>query len=468
MTVPTLRLPILRLRLPMACMVLSAICLGAWAQVPGPARGGLPGELVRSVTTAVDADAARLVDVYKDLHRHPELGFMEERTAAIVAKELRALGYEVKTGIGKTGVVGILRNGAGPTVMYRADMDAVAVEEATGLPYASKARVKLADGSETPVSHMCGHDAHTTWMLSVARTMATHKAHWSGTLVVVAQPAEEPIEGAVAMVKDGLYEKHGVPKPQHLIALHTAPLPTGAVVSSLGLLQAGTEQLDVTFHGVGGHGSSPQFTKDPILMGAHAVMSFQAIISRALDPRDMGVITVGAFNAGIINNVIPQDATLKLNFRFFKESVREQMFKGVQSISNGIARTYGMPEDRMPTIVRKGFSTPLVNDDAQTRRLNMALTQSGVVKASNLVEQFPPVTGSEDMHMLAQGLEGAAVTYVVIGSAAPRLVTEARAKGREFPFSNHQPEYQVDLDAIPYGAKVGAIMALELLARGAR
>ena len=215
---------VLSARLIAAAFMGSVVCAQASAQ-----SDSLPAALIKKVSAAVDSDRARLEEVFKDIHRNPELGFMEERTAGIVAKELKALGYEVKTGIGKTGVVGILRNGPGPIVMFRGDMDANSVEESTGLPYASKVRVKLPTGGETPVAHLCGHDAHVTWLLSVAKVMSSLKADWKGTLVLVAQPAEELILGAKAMVTEGLYTKYGVPKPDYMVAVHTAPFPTGTV-----------------------------------------------------------------------------------------------------------------------------------------------------------------------------------------------------------------------------------------------
>jgi len=225
----------------------------------------LPTSLINEVSSAVDQDAPRLDRIFKDLHQNPELGFMEERTAGIVARQLEELGYEVMTGIGVTGVVGVLRNGEGPTVMYRADMDANAVEEATGLPYASTTRV-IRDNEDVPVAHLCGHDAHVTWMLGMARVMVELKEQWHGTLILVAQPAEEPILGAKAMVADGLYRRLNeakVPPPDYLVGLHTAPIPTGTLMTRPGDINAGTDQLDVTFHGIGGHGSMPHLTKDP-------------------------------------------------------------------------------------------------------------------------------------------------------------------------------------------------------------
>jgi len=442
-------------------MALAAALLGA-----SPVSGqGLSKDLAAKITKSVDAAAKWLTDIFKDLHQHPELGFMETRTAGIVAKELKSLGYEVQTGIGKTGVVGILRNGPGPVVMFRADMDALNVEEKSGLDYASKVRVKMADGSEAPVGHMCGHDAHTTWLLGLAKLMAEHKDSWSGTLVLLAQPAEELAMGAKSMVDDGLFISQGIPKPDYALGLHTIPLPTGVVVGSGGVLEAGVETLDVTFHGVGGHGSSPQYTKDPILMGAYAITEYQSIISRAMDPRDVGVITVGAFNAGQNNNVIPEEATLKLNFRFFSEATREQLFKGVKSINDGIARTYGMPEDKLPTIVRKGYAPPLINDVETMSRLDEALRMSGVVANDKLIDKFRAITGSEDFPVLYHGLDGVKAAYDFIGIADPKVFATAKAAGKEFPFSNHQPTFVVDLNAIPLGAKVASVMVMELMAK---
>jgi len=425
----------------------------------------LSTDLVNQIPQSVDADTERLQTIFKGIHQNPELGFMETRTAGIVAQEFKALGYEVKTDIGKTGVVGIIKNGNGPTVMFRADMDALNVEEKVELDYASKVRVKMDDGSQAFVSHTCGHDAHTTWLLSLAKNMAQFKDSWNGTLVLLAQPAEELASGAAAVVEDGLFTRHEVPKPDYVLGLHTLPLPTGTVVGSPGVLEAGTELLDVTFHGVGGHGSSPQYAKDPILMAAYAITQYQAIIARAMDPRDVGVITVGAFLAGSNNNVIPEEAVLKLNFRFFSEEVRDQLFNGVKSISDGIARTYGMPDDKLPTIVRKGFAPPLINDVETMSRLNDALRQSGVASGKNLIDQFRAITGSEDFPMLYHGLENVKAVYNFIGVANPEVYAKSAAKGMVFPYANHQPNFVVDLDAIPFGAKVASVMTMELLSR---
>ena len=258
----------------------------------------LSADLTAKIKKQITANSQRIETIFKDIHQNPELGFMEVRTAGIVEKELSSLGFEVKSGIGKTGVLAIFRNGKGPTVLYRADMDANAVQETTELPYASTARVTTTDGKEVPVAHMCGHDAHVSWMLGMAHAMAELKNQWQGTLVLVGQPAEELIAGAAAMIADGLYSRHGMPKPDYMIALHTVPIPLGTIMNVGGVRSAGTDQLDVTFYGVGGHGSSPHLTKDPVVMAASAVLQYQSIISRTIAPQQAAVLTVGSIQAG--------------------------------------------------------------------------------------------------------------------------------------------------------------------------
>jgi hippurate hydrolase len=418
--------------------------------------------IFKKAEAAIDADSPRLIAMYKDIHQNPELGFMEVRTAEIIAKELKDLGFEVQTGIGKTGVVGVLRNGPGPTVMYRADMDANAVEEITGLPYASKVRVKREDGSETAVAHMCGHDAHVTWMLGMAKVMAAMKQDWRGTLVLVGQPAEEPILGAKAMVDDGLYTKYKVPAPDYFIGIHAAPGPTGVIANVGGVRMAGTDQIDILFHGVGGHGAMPQFTKDPVIMAALAVVEYQMIVSRVVDPQETAVLTVGSIQAGSDNNVIPGEALVKANLRWFHSSVRDQMIGGIKQISNSIATAYGMPADQLPTFTMKGGSTPLVNDPNLVARLNVPFKE--LVGDKNVVSEFPPATGSEDVHLL-MGDHKIPFDYILVGIADPEVFAEARKQGKFLPYSNHNGDFRVDPKAIPVGTKVATIAVLDLLTK---
>ncbi len=430
------------------------------ASLSSPLHAAVSPALIGKVDAVVDRDTPRLTAIFKDLHQHPELGFTEVRTAAIVAKELKALGYAVTTGIGKTGVVGVLRNGAGPTLWFRADMDANGVKEATGLPYAATARQKLADGSEVDVMHACGHDAHVTWLLGLAKAMVELKSDWAGTLVVYAQPAEELGTGAKAMVADRLNDR-GFPKPDFALGSHTAPGPVGYVSNTAGVRMAGVDQLDISFTGVGGHGSTPQMTIDPVVMAAQAVLAYQTIISRNVDPQSAAVLTVGAIEAGRDNNVIPQGAVLKLNLRWLQPAVRETLLKRIDEIDNGVAIAAGVPADKMPTRLMKGSSGPLINDPELVGRINPALTQ--LLGEGKVIGNFPTVMGSEDF----QDVYGNAKTpyvFLLIGVAPVDVFLAAQKAGRPFPYSNHNPDFFVDLRAIPIGAKVDTVAALSLLA----
>jgi amidohydrolase len=435
---------------------------------PAPEPPPVPG--MRRFLLAVEtnlkdpAQAAVFNTWYNDVHIvHPELGFMETRTAEIVGRELKANGFKVRSGIAKTGVVGVLENGPGPIVMFRADMDCNAVEEATGLPYASTKRVTRMSTEgrpeEVPVMHACGHDAHTTWLIGLAKAMAANTSEWKGTLVLVAQPAEEPIEGARAMVQDGLYSQ-GVPKPDYLIGLHTTPARTGMVISQAGDLNAGTDQLDVTFHGVGGHGSAPHVAKDPVLMAAAAIVQYQFIISRGIDPQKAAVLTVGSVQAGSDNNVIPASALLKLNLRWYDEKDRNLMLEGIERINRSIAASYNMPESRYPTTVRKGWSYPLSNDPDMASRISRALR---LLLGDRNVISVPPLMGSEDFHHLVIDNEKKHYHYMYVGTAKPEHFLKAQQEGKQVPYANHNPDYQVDLDAIPLGAKIGATAILTML-----
>lgn len=452
----------------LAAIATSLLLLIVWlspstAQVLKPFTGtpAPKAAYVDRIVSLVDQDRDRLVTIFKDIHQNAELGFMETRTSAIVAKELETLGYEVKTGIGKTGVVGILRNGDGPKVMFRADMDANAVAEVTGLPYASTKRVER-NGEEVPVMHACGHDAHTTWLLGLAKAMVALKSEWKGTLILVGQPDEEGGNGATAMIADGLYTRQGVPVPDYLLALHTAPVTTGLVANAAGTRMAGFDQIDVLFKGVGGHGSSPQFTKDPIVMTAHAITQYQTIVARAIDPQETAVITVGSVQAGKDNNVIPGESLVKINLRWFNPAVRETMIKGIRAINQAIAHSYGMPDNQLPTFTMKGNAPPLVNDKALVDRMNPQLVN--LVGQKALLESVPATTGSEDVQLLMTDHKDIKMDFAFVGVADPALVAKAQAAGQLVPFSNHNANFQVDLNAIPFGTKVASVMVMELLA----
>jgi hippurate hydrolase len=363
------------------------------------------------------------------------------------------------TGIGKTGVVGILKNGDGPVVMYRADMDCNSVKEITGLPYASTNIMKKEDGTETPVMHACGHDAHVTWMLGVAKIMVALKNQWKGTLVFVGQPAEEPLLGAKAMVNDSMYAK-GVPVPDYLLGLHTWPLAVGTINNGVDVRAAGSDQLDVTFNGIGGHGSSPEVTKDPIVMACNAVMQYQTIISRNIAAQEVAVLTVGAIHGGIDNNVIPASAVVKLNLRWFNEKTRNTLLDGIKRINEGVAVSNGLSKEQYPTIKMKGNVFPLENNAAITNKINTAL--SGVIGSENIITNMPPMMGSEDFHHLVRGNNKTVYDYIQVGTANTALYAKAIQEGKRSPFYNHNGNYQVDLAAIPLGTVIGTTALLEL------
>jgi amidohydrolase len=419
-----------------------------------------PGIDVSAVKKLVYKDSVRLQEIFKDLHQHPELGFHEVRTAEIVAKELQSLGYKVITGIGKTGVAGILENGAGPVVMYRADMDALPIKETTGLPYASSVVFTQEDGSRVPVMHACGHDSHVTWLLGVAKVMVELKAQWKGTLVFVAQPAEEVLLGAAAMVKDNMYEK-GVPLPDWLIGMHNKPNPVGTIVNIAGTFMAGSDQIDVTFNGIGGHGSTPHLAKDPVMMAATAVIDYQSIVNRSLSVQKPHVITVGSIMAGTANNIIPNSALLKINIRWFSQADRNQLITAIERVDSSIALANGLPHALYPTTLMKATCPPVVNDTAMVNKVNSALLM--LVPASRLITNLPPAMGSEDFPLLiVNSRKNYKYDYINVGAANPVLYANALKEGKEFPFYIHNSNYMVDLTAIPFGTVVGATALLEL------
>jgi len=411
----------------------------------------------KKIKQMVYADSSRLIEIYKDLHQNPELAFMEVRTSGIVAKELKALGYEVTTGIGKTGVVGILKNGVGPTVMFRADMDCNSVKEITGLPYTSTKTMKKEDGTETPVMHACGHDAHVTWMLGIAKTMMALKNEWKGTLVFVAQPAEEIMAGAQAMVNDGMYAK-GVPIPDFLLGMHTWNIPLGTIDNGVGVRMSGSDQLDVTFYGLGGHGSSPENAKDPIVMACNAVMQYQTIISRNVAAQDVAVLTVGAIHAGTDNNVIPASATVKLNLRWFNEKTRNILLDGIKRINEGVAVANGLSKEQYPTIKIKGTVFPLENNTAFTNKINAAL--GAVISSDKIITNTPSSMGSEDFHHLVLGNNKTVYNYIKVGIANPAVYAKAIQEGKKAPFFHHAGDYWVDISAIPLGTEIGVTALL--------
>jgi amidohydrolase len=446
-----------------AALVAAGILLGSSA-LPASWRHALwadeksDAELAKKVGGLVDLDEKRLVEIFQHLHTHPELGFQEVQTAALVAKEFKELGYDTHTGIGKTGVVGILKNGPGPVVMFRSDMDALPVLEETGLPYASRATGVGGSGSLVPVMHACGHDAHVAFLIGVAKVMFELKGHWSGTLVLIAQPAEELIEGARAMVQGGLYDK--APPPDILIASHVTPMHAAGTASvKAGRRNAGTDQIDIIITGVGGHGSAPHRTKSPIVMGALAIIGYQSLVSPSVDPQEPSVLTVGSFQAGNANNVIPDTATLKVNIRWFEPAVREQLISGIKRITDAVAIAADVPKDLMPRYIMKGSAGPLINDEEAVRRAEPALRLA--LGEGRAVPGLPTQMGSEDFQDLASPHPTTKILHVRIG-CGPLTVDEDLKKGLR-PALNHNAKFKVELPAIAAGTKADSLVLLEFL-----
>ena len=295
---------------------------------------------VKSLATGMYPD---LQKIYEDIHSHPELGFQETRTAAALAADLRAIGFTVTEHVGKTGVVGLYRNGPGPTVMVRTELDALPMEEKTGLPYASRVKA-VSNGRETFVAHSCGHDIHMTSWVGTARTLVAMKDRWHGTLMFVAQPAEELVSGAKGMIADGLFTRF--PKPDFAFALHTSPAPYGTIQYNVGAMTSNSNDLTITFKGRGGHGSAPDKTIDPIAMAAHFIVDVQTVVSREKDPFEFGVVTVGAVQAGTVGNIIPDQAVLRGTIRSYSPTVRDKLLAGVRRTAEATAMMAGaVPPD---------------------------------------------------------------------------------------------------------------------------
>jgi len=422
------------------------------------------------VARIVDHDLAGLVVYYKVLHAAPELSRQEAQTSARLAAELKAAGYEVTEHIGRYfvpmykgyGLVGVLRNGPGPTLLIRADMDALPVAERTGLPYASTKRSKNEADVDVPVMHACGHDIHVTSLVGVARVMAKLKDRWSGTLVLLGQPAEETIDGATAMLRDGLYDRF--PKPDVALALHDTPVtPAGTIGLTPGYALATSTQMDVMVRGVGGHGSQPQDAKDPVVLAANIIMQLQTVVAREISPFDQAVLTVGTIHGGTKRNIIPDEVKLELNLRAYKDEVRQHMIDAVARISRAAALGAGMPEDRLPivSVLENEYAPALRNDPALTARLRPVFERA--LGAEN-VRDVPPIMGSEDFGRF--GLEGKIpVLMFWVGSIAAQTLAEAKATGVAVP-SNHSPLFApVPEPTIRTGIVAMSAAALELLHR---
>ncbi len=372
--------------------------------------------------------------LYTDVHAHPELSMQETRTAGLAADRLRAAGYEVTTGVGATGVVGLLRNGDGPTVMLRADMDALPVAEQTGLPYASHVTATDRDGNTVPVMHACGHDMHVTWLAGASSLLAQTRQSWSGTLMVVFQPAEETAQGARAMIDDGLFERF--PKPDVVLGQHVMVGSAGNIGGRAGTITSAADSLQIRLFGRGAHGSMPQASIDPVVMAAATVMRLQTIVSRELSPIDSAVVTIGALQAGTKENVIPDEAIIKLNVRTYDEGVRKRVLAAIQRIVNAESVASGAPRPPEITVLDR---YPLVaNDAGASQRLVDAFRD---YFPEGRVLQTAPTSASEDFGTFGVEWHVPSVFWFV-GGTDPDTYAKAKAAGEvnKIP-SNHSPYF---------------------------
>lgn len=410
-----------------------------------------------ALKAAVEADyEANLGALFDHFHRNPELSGMEVRTAARMAQELRALGYEVTEGVGGTGVVAVLRNGEGPTVMIRADMDGLPLREQSGLANASTVTQVDADGVEKPVMHACGHDVHITALVGTARQMMARRDNWSGTLVLIAQPAEERIFGARAMVEDGLYARF--PKPDYALAFHVAAdLPTGRVEAPPGITASSSDSVDIAVHGVGTHGAYPHLGVDPVLVASHIVVALQSLRSRETNPLEGAVVTVGAIHGGIKHNIISDRVDLQLTVRADSPEVRQQLLDGIDRIARNTALALGVPEDRLPTVTRSATETtpPTINDAETAARVRAALAES--LGEGVLIEAPRTGMGAEDFAYFVTPESGVKGVYMSVGGTAPEAVDDAPG--------HHSPLFRIEARPSVITGVEASVTAAEALLR---
>ena len=385
-----------------------------------------------------DESLESLTELYKHLHANPELSFLEKETSARMAKELSALGYSVTAEVGGYGVVGVLENGPGPTILVRADMDALPVLEATGLPYASTARATDITGEEVPVMHACGHDIHMTVWVGAAQQMVLNRDQWSGTLVFMGQPAEERSGGAKAMLADGLYTRF--PTPDYCLAIHTsADLPAGTIGLCPGYAMANVDMVDIDVFGQGGHGAAPHTTKDPVVLSARMIMAMQTIVAREINPLEPAVLTVGSIQGGTKGNIIPNQVTLRLTLRSYSDEVRNALIEKIRRICKGVAISAGVPEDKYPVVTVLDEYTPsLKNDEALGKRMEAVFTKA--LGAERVVTTTPRMVG-EDFGRLGRTEEQVPIFLYWLGSVDPEVYAQALANGEQLP-SLHSAEFK--------------------------
>ncbi len=414
-----------------------------------------------NLPNAIQADYQRyLSPLFEHFHRHPELSFMEFNTASRVAKELRAAGFTVTEKVGKTGVVALFKNGEGPVVMMRADMDALPVEEKTGLPYASTVKSKDWDGNTVGVMHACGHDVHITSLIGTARQMIARKSEWRGTLMLIGQPAEERVGGAKGMVEDQLWQRFG--KPDYALAMHvSSDIEAGKIFIDEVSPYSGVDTVDIVIHGVGAHGASPHRGKDPVVIGAQIVLALQTIVSREIAPRENALITVGSFHAGTKHNIISDEARLQLTVRNESRSTRDYLMAAIERVAKNIGRAAGLPEDQLPEVKLSDEPTPpVLNDTALAKRLKNVISAN--MGGEALTEFRRLGMGAEDFGFFTKDPYIPSVYFQVGGTPAADFIREKNG-GAPVP-SHHSPLFKITPEpAISKGVEATVVMLLDLM-----
>jgi hippurate hydrolase len=455
-----------------AVLAFGVSLIAACTSLPQPSEAQQP---------AFSANGKALRQIYEYLHTNPELSFQEKNSSAILAAEMKRLGFTVTTGVGDAwtkaraqkeygkvqdgvggyGFVAVMKNGAGPTIMIRADMDALPLIEKTGLPYASKARDIAWSGEDVGVMHACGHDIHMTTWLGTARELVARRAEWKGTLIMIAQPAEEIGLGSMAMIEDGLYTRF--PKPDFNIALHdNAALPAGVIGVGSGYVMANVDSVDLTVKGVGGHGAYPQDTKDPIVVSARIVTTLQTLISRELDPQDSGVVTVGAINGGFKHNIIPDEVQMQLTVRSFADATRDKLLKGIERIARAEAMAAGLDPDKAISIrVKDDYTPSLYNTPALVERMSVVLKKTF---GEDKIVTAQPTMGGEDYSRFGRTPDKIPTMLLWLG-AVPQSKYDASFKPGGAPLpSLHSSSFAPDPDpTIATGVKAMTVAAMDLL-----
>lgn len=440
------------------CGVLCGALCGAWA----------PPLCAQDVAAFERAQSADLLTIYKQLHAHPELSHFEANTSAVLAEGLRKAGYTVTDHVGlypdgtrAFGVVGLLKNGAGPTLLVRGDMDALPIVEETGLPYASKVTTQNKAGQQVGVMHACGHDVHTTVLLGTARTLAANKSLWHGTLMIVGQPSEETIDGAKAMLSDNLYARFG--KPDKIIGLHDTNLhAAGTVGVTPGPATASSTSVDVVIRGIGGHGAHPEVGRDPIVLAAQYITQIQTIVSREEDPREPTVVTVGRIEGGTKRNIIPDEVKLELTTRAFTDHARQVVLDGLKQMALGVGTGAGLPTDKLPTVtVMESESTPVLYNDPQMAAAVKATLEKTLGPQNVFAD--PPQMVSEDVGIFGLADHSIPMVYFWLGAMQPELFIRASAAGKLLP-GHHTSHFEPDPEpTLATGVKALTAVALALL-----